>query len=105
MTGASRARARKTNRTATKDDRCPIELRDVWGTRRRGRRDHSTPTPAGCGASSSGGGAVGYVLNCRGVGYRLMDKAVELADEDQDRGAVPNAAGCLIELRAARRAA
>jgi hypothetical protein len=36
---------------------------------------------------------------CRGVGYRVVDRA--LVDQDQRRGTAPDAAGSLIELRQA----
>ena len=50
-------------------------------------------------------GARGYVVNCRGVGYRLVDRAPAVVDQAQERGTLPHAAGSLIELRGERHAA
>jgi DNA-binding response OmpR family regulator len=80
-------------------------LRDVWGYKAEGST-RTLDTHAGrLRRKLESAGAPGYVLNCRGVGYRLVDRAPAVVDQGQKRVAATNAAGSLVEPRRARRAA
>jgi hypothetical protein len=50
-------------------------------------------------------GAVGWVMNRRGVGYRLVDRAPAVIDQGQRRDPAAHGSGSLVELAGARRAA
>jgi DNA-binding response OmpR family regulator len=70
----------------------------------RPRPGRSTPTPAACGKSSPPG-AVGHVVNRRGVGYRLVDRVPAPIDQGVPGAAASNGSGSLIELGGTRRVA
>lgn len=80
-------------------------LRDVWGYKAEGSTRTLDAHAGRLRRKLERAGAVGYVLNCRGVGYRVVDRAPAVVGQGQERGSTPNAAGSLIELRGARRAA
>jgi DNA-binding response OmpR family regulator len=80
-------------------------LRDVWGYKAEGST-RTLDTHAGrLRRKLERAGAPGYVLNCRGVGYRLVDRPPAVVDQGQHRGTLPDAAGSLIEMQGSRRAA
>jgi DNA-binding response OmpR family regulator len=80
-------------------------LRDVWGYKAEGST-RTLDTHAGrLRRKLESAGAPGYVLNCRGVGYRLVDRAPAVVDQGQKRVAATDAAGSLVEPRGAQRAA
>jgi DNA-binding response OmpR family regulator len=50
-------------------------------------------------------GAVGYVVNRCGVGYRLVDRVPAVIDQGRPGAADRNGSGSLVDLARARRAA
>jgi DNA-binding response OmpR family regulator len=80
-------------------------LRDIWGypgaTRSRTLDAHACRLRK----KLQRAGAVGYVVNRRGVGYRLVDRAPALIDQGQPGAVSANGSGSLVELDSARHAA
>jgi DNA-binding response OmpR family regulator len=81
-------------------------LHDVWGYRAEGSTRTVDAHACRLRRKLERAGALGHLQNLRGVGYRLVDRtAARIVDQDQQRGATPNAGGSLIERLGARRAA
>jgi DNA-binding response OmpR family regulator len=80
-------------------------LREIWGY--RNERTTRTLEAHACRLRRklAQAGAVGYVLNRRGVGYRLVERVPAVIDHAQPKWAPVNGSGSLIELDRARRAA
>jgi DNA-binding winged helix-turn-helix (wHTH) protein len=80
-------------------------LREVW--RYRNERTTRTLDAHACRLRKklAEAGARGYVVNRRGVGYRLVDRVPPIDDQGQPGAVTPNGSGSLIELDRARRAA
>ena len=80
-------------------------LREIWGYRTE--RATRTLDAHACRLRKklARAGAVGYVVNQRGVGYRLVDRVPAVLDQGEAARASANGSGSLIELAGARRAA
>jgi DNA-binding response OmpR family regulator len=80
-------------------------LREIWGY--RNERTTRTLDAHACRLRKklAQAGAVGYVLNRHGVGYRLVDRITTVIDQNQATLAGANGSGSLIELARGRRAA
>jgi DNA-binding response OmpR family regulator len=72
-------------------------LRDVWGYKAEPATRTLDAHAGRLRRKLEGYGAVGYVLNCRGVGYRLVDRYRAAVDQGPVREAASNVAGSLIE--------
>jgi DNA-binding response OmpR family regulator len=80
-------------------------LRDIWGYPTEAATRTLDAHVSRLRRKLAQAGAVGYVVNRRGVGYRLVDRAPALIDQGQRRGPAANGSGSLVELAGARRAA
>jgi DNA-binding response OmpR family regulator len=80
-------------------------LRDMWGYRTEAPTRTLDPHACRLRKKLERAGAVGYIVNRRGIGYRLVDRAPTLINQGQAGGERSNGSGSLVELARARRAA
>ena len=80
-------------------------LRSIWGYRTEARTRTLDAHACRLRKKLERAGAVGYVVNRRGVGYRLVDRVPAVIDQAQPAQGIANGAGSLVELDRARSAA
>jgi DNA-binding response OmpR family regulator len=80
-------------------------LREIWGYRTEARTRTLDAHACRLRKKLQQAGALGFVVNRRGVGYRLVDRVPAPSDQEQSPAETANRSGSLIELVGARRAA
>jgi DNA-binding response OmpR family regulator len=80
-------------------------LREIWGYRTEAATRTLDAHACRLRKKLAQAGAVGHVVNRRGLGYRLLDRAPAAVDQGPGWDPNPNRSGSLIELAGAGRAA
>jgi DNA-binding response OmpR family regulator len=96
------------NQLAADPTRCFTKqelLRDVWDYRSNGKTRTLDAHACRLRKRLRAAGADGFILNVRGVGYRLASCSAPGIGPDDPGAAPANATGALVELRGQRRAA